>query len=241
MIELRERLAAEQKISATLQYRLHDLERRNHELAIRSRPIPDPLPNQHAPQPQPQLQPQPQYYAVDPQQYAPPAQQQPQQYGPAPQQWGAAPDQPYPANFASRSGRQPSEPYQDPDRSSPFATPPRRRSEPTQQRYAPPVPPPVEDHQSGAISELRSTLERVSIRLDALATTFQSQLQDLGYEIELASNSTRATAAVSDLAQERQLEALREAQVRLAGEQARYEIALRAELAGLADQLRQLH
>jgi hypothetical protein len=89
-----------------------------------------------------------------------------------------------------------------------------------------------------AIEELRSSMERISGRIDELKFAMQTQLQDLGFEIERAAASSRATAAVSDLALDRQLDHVREAQVRLAGEQARYEIALRAELADVADALR---
>lgn len=168
ILDLRERLAAEQYVTAELQFRLHELERRNHEIASHLRP------------------------------------------------------------HESENGRRR------------VTTPP------------PPKPPRSLDHlahvaeaasdaaerNDWAIDELRTTMARLGTRLDELTMVFQTQLRDLGYEIERAAASTRTSAAVSDLALDRQVESLRVAQVRIANEQARYEIAVRTELAELADHLR---
>ena len=80
-------------------------------------------------------------------------------------------------------------------------------------------------------------MQHLTRRLDELAAHFERRLGELGYEIERAAASSRATAAVGDLSLGRQLDAVRETQLRLANEQARFEIALRNELADVADQL----
>jgi CII-binding regulator of phage lambda lysogenization HflD len=190
VIELRERLAAEQQSTAALQFRLQELERRNHELAIRF-----------------------------------------------------TRDQ---AALAS-SGASGIPPLADPPVSRPADTP----ADPS---FG--LPPPIRsvsidrlatvaasashtaERNEHAIEELRSSLQRVHGRLDELAFGMQTRLTDLGFEIERAAASSRASAAVSDLALDRQLESLRSSQVKLATEQARYEINLRNELADIADGLR---
>ncbi len=130
----------------------------------------------------------------------------------------------------------------------------RCRPEPRETPPPPPPPPPprsleqlaaavtiaseASERNDWAIGELRASTDRLTARLDELALRFQTQLCDLGFEIERAAASTRTSAAVSDLTIERQVDALRAAQIRIASEQARFEIAVRSELAELADHLR---
>jgi chromosome segregation ATPase len=83
----------------------------------------------------------------------------------------------------------------------------------------------------------------VEARIANVSTELANQLSELGSEIDaLAAHQsstapdTEATAQVSD----EMLQALRNGQVRLANEQARYEIAFREDLATLAEQVRHL-
>ena len=80
----------------------------------------------------------------------------------------------------------------------------------------------------------RDTAERLNLieqRLVSLGNELAHQIHEMGNEIEkLASRET--DGSLGDIA-----ESLRATQVRLAQEQARYEIAFRQDLAALADQL----
>ena len=82
-------------------------------------------------------------------------------------------------------------------------------------------------------TEQVSTLEQ---RLSAVSTELANQVSELGNDIDgLAAHQTDvAQGTVSDEV----IEALRSAQVKLAAEQARYEIAFRQDLAALAEQVR---
>lgn len=190
--ELRDRLTAEQQSANAIQLRLEELERRNHELAVR-------VARDHAAQASAGAS------GIPP---TPPP-EEPPNHAPG---WLA------PKPTASV----PPEPTVSIDRLASVAA----NASHTAERN---------EH---AIEELRASLQRVHGRLDELAFGMQSRLTDLGFEIERAAASSRATAAVSDLALDRQLELLRSSQIRLASEQARYEIALRSELADIADGLR---
>jgi hypothetical protein len=74
----------------------------------------------------------------------------------------------------------------------------------------------------------------VGSRLEGLAAELTHQIDELAGEIEALHQRTTLAATVSPEA----LDALRAGQVRLANEQARYEIAFRQDLATLADELR---
>lgn len=73
-------------------------------------------------------------------------------------------------------------------------------------------------------------------RLASISAELSHQLAQLGDEVEQAAHAGRATG--SDPATDAAISALRTTQIRLASEQARYEIAFREDLAALADQLR---
>jgi predicted RNase H-like nuclease (RuvC/YqgF family) len=85
--------------------------------------------------------------------------------------------------------------------------------------------------------EARAAAERLELveqRLASVSVELARQLDELSSDIEaLSSQPEHESAAV--------VEALRAGQVRLANEQARYEMALRADLAILAEQMRRLH
>lgn len=94
------------------------------------------------------------------------------------------------------------------------------------------------DAQAAAIAEDRDAAGGVAERLAALearvsgmGTELSRQLHELGDEIE------RLAREVDDPAVRDAVEALTSVQVRLAAEQARYEIAFRQDLAELADRL----
>ena len=81
-------------------------------------------------------------------------------------------------------------------------------------------------------SEQVAALEQ---RLDSVATELANQISELGRDIDgLAEVGTPGTPGVSDTV----IDHLRTAQVKLANEQARYEIAFREDLAALAERVR---
>jgi tetrahydromethanopterin S-methyltransferase subunit G len=86
----------------------------------------------------------------------------------------------------------------------------------------------------------RQTADQVSLldqRVQAVATELTNQISELGRDIDglAAHQNETVTSTVSDDV----IAALRTSQVRLANEQARYEIAFRQDLANLAEHLRQ--
>jgi len=92
-----------------------------------------------------------------------------------------------------------------------------------------------------ATTEQLSTLEQ---RITSVSVELANQINELGSDIDAlaalpAGASTGGTepGSLSTLSDE-VLDALRSAQVRLASEQARYEIAFREDLAALAEQIR---
>jgi predicted nucleic acid-binding Zn-ribbon protein len=86
----------------------------------------------------------------------------------------------------------------------------------------------------------RDRVDSFEARLNGMTAELEHQLDELAGEFEQALNERQATviATVSGAPSE-EIDSLRTGQVRLAAEQARYEIAFRQELAELADQLRQ--
>lgn len=75
------------------------------------------------------------------------------------------------------------------------------------------------------------------LRLQSVSTELANQLSELGHDIDaLAAEQHTGGSAVDGEA----IEALRAGQVRLANEQARYEIAFRADLAELAERVRRI-
>ena len=102
----------------------------------------------------------------------------------------------------------------------------------------PPPPPPIKPAISDAdLDILRARLQRLSDRLDAaddrissIATELANQLTELSGDVESIAKEHPPT---DDIVTE-----IRDAQVKLASEQARYQIAFRQDLAQLAERLR---
>lgn len=86
---------------------------------------------------------------------------------------------------------------------------------------------------------LHDRLTALDSRLTSVSTELTNQLTELGHDIDaLASVAPDAPSGGGDTVSEQRLEELRQGQVRLAAEQARYEIAFRQDLASLAEQIR---
>jgi predicted nuclease with TOPRIM domain len=82
----------------------------------------------------------------------------------------------------------------------------------------------------------RSTVERlagIEARVSGMGSELSRQLHELGTEIEQLSQKAEDSGVVQ------MMDALKESQVRLANEQARYEITFRQDLAALANKLLQ--
>ena len=80
----------------------------------------------------------------------------------------------------------------------------------------------------------RSTVERIAgieARVSGMGSELSRQLHELGTEIEQLSQKAEDSGVVQ------MMDALKESQVRLANEQARYEITFRQDLAALANKL----
>jgi DNA repair exonuclease SbcCD ATPase subunit len=105
------------------------------------------------------------------------------------------------------------------------------------------------DHEE--IDELRSRVEQlheriavIDLRVTSIATELANQINELSGEVETLGSREPATVSevpLDDGDATEVVEAvteLRDAQVRLATEQARYQIAFRQELADLAERLR---
>ena len=87
------------------------------------------------------------------------------------------------------------------------------------------------------LEQITATVERISERIDevdqrisSISTELANQITELSGDIEAMGGQTPPTDEIVD--------ELRDAQTRLAGEQARYQIAFRQDLADLADRLR---
>ena len=92
------------------------------------------------------------------------------------------------------------------------------------------------DRVNAAEAETRSAVEHASTvgnRVDSVSVELTNQLTELGREID-------ALAANSSNAEDEAVVLLRSGQVKLAAEQARYQISFRDDLALLAEQVRQL-
>jgi hypothetical protein len=85
------------------------------------------------------------------------------------------------------------------------------------------------------IEALATGLTRVETRLSSISTEITNQLGELGLEIDAL---TSRLTEDSGLSGEEILTDLKAAQIRLAQEQARYQIAFRQDLAELAERLR---
>lgn len=98
-----------------------------------------------------------------------------------------------------------------------------------------PPPAPVDPAEiaaiSGRLDEIMSRIEGVDARVTAISTELARQIDELSGELDAAGGAP--TPPTDEVVEE-----LRDAQTRLANEQARYQIAFRQELADLADRLR---
>lgn len=100
----------------------------------------------------------------------------------------------------------------------------------------PPLPPPTVGPAELAavrerIEELAARLEGVDARITSISVELANQIDELSGELESRPTGTAAPA-------DEVVDELRDAQTRLANEQARYQIAFRQDLADLADRLR---
>jgi chromosome segregation ATPase len=84
------------------------------------------------------------------------------------------------------------------------------------------------------LDELSSKLAELDARVTSVATELANQIAELGNDIDSLDNRAPDAAGVDGAV----VEELRDGQVRLANEQARYQIAFREDLARLAEQLR---
>jgi hypothetical protein len=107
-----------------------------------------------------------------------------------------------------------------------------------QLRALEPQPPPAEptpvepDPRVDALAELVAALEA---RVTAVSTELVNQLTELGHDIDALAARPSGNG---DAAAEAALGEIRDGQVRLANEQARYQMAFREDLARLADELK---
>lgn len=86
---------------------------------------------------------------------------------------------------------------------------------------------------------LGSRIDALESRVAGVSVELAAQIDELGRDIDaLAATPPVAAAAEADQATLERLDTLRESQTRLAGEQARYQIAFREDLAELAEQIR---
>ncbi|MEO6651327.1 MAG: hypothetical protein ABIP17_01555 [Ilumatobacteraceae bacterium] len=100
-----------------------------------------------------------------------------------------------------------------------------------------PVSEPTPTVDPARVDELQAVLERITDRLDevdgritAISTELANQINEMSGELNTLGANEPATGEVVD--------ELRDAQTRLASEQARYQIAFRQDLAQLADRLK---
>lgn len=103
-----------------------------------------------------------------------------------------------------------------------------------------PLPPPEEPPPTldpAELGALRTRLDELAIRIDSVDLRISAIATELAHQIDEISDDLEARSAGSPAAEE-VVDELRDAQARLANEQARYQIAFRQDLADLADRLR---
>ena len=98
-------------------------------------------------------------------------------------------------------------------------------------------PEPVATTDAAELAEVRETMERLTRRLDEVDARITAISTELANQISEISNDVEAIGGDGPPADE-VVDELREAQTRLANEQARYQIAFRHDLADLAERLR---
>jgi hypothetical protein len=84
---------------------------------------------------------------------------------------------------------------------------------------------------TGTTSALLARVSSIETSVSNLGSELSRQLHELGSDIETLSRSSDDDMSAT-------IEQIRASQVRLASEQARYEIAFRQDLAGLAEEIR---
>jgi hypothetical protein len=89
-------------------------------------------------------------------------------------------------------------------------------------------------HHDAAASALHDKLTTLDDRVTSVSTELANQLNELGHDIDALASRPPHDAGVDPEA----LAAVREGQVKLANEQARYQIAFREDLARLAQELK---
>jgi chromosome segregation ATPase len=94
------------------------------------------------------------------------------------------------------------------------------------ERTAPPDP-------SARLEELAAKLAELDTRVTSVSTELANQIAELGHDLDALDRRDPADQPDGTVIDE-----LRDGQVRLANEQARYQIAFREDLARLAEQLR---
>lgn len=99
----------------------------------------------------------------------------------------------------------------------------------------PPAPAPVID--PAELADVRHQVQRIVDRVDELDARITSISVELANQISELSGDVESLGGAAPPTDE-VLDELRDAQTRLAGEQARYQIAFRQDLAALADRLR---
>jgi hypothetical protein len=77
-------------------------------------------------------------------------------------------------------------------------------------------------------------------RIGNISTELANQVSELSLELDQLANREPVQVPVTSAADEQAVVALKASQVKLASEQARYEITFREDLAALAEQVRQL-
>jgi len=97
-----------------------------------------------------------------------------------------------------------------------------------QQEARQPAPDP-----SPGLDELATKLAELDARVSSVSTELANQIAELGHDIDALGNRDPAVPVDGAVVDE-----LRDGQVRLANEQARYQIAFREDLARLAERLR---
>ncbi len=115
---------------------------------------------------------------------------------------------------------------------------------------APPPPPPGLDPTEldalrRRIEQLDARIAAVDVRITSISTELANQLTELSGEVDAVANEQARSAEQppvvqpdTDIDVDAVVDELRDTQIRLANEQARYQIAFRQELADLAERLR---
>ncbi|MFZ9483465.1 MAG: hypothetical protein ACO3AV_11250 [Ilumatobacteraceae bacterium] len=85
---------------------------------------------------------------------------------------------------------------------------------------------------------LHDRITALDSRLTSVSTELTNQLTELGRDIDALAALAPNGPVVADPVSEQRIDEIRDGQVRLAAEQARYEIAFRQDLATLAEQIR---